>query len=41
MGELVYGVFKPEAVAYFQRVIERLKREVTAMPWCSAAPKSR
>jgi aspartate racemase len=27
MGELVYGVFKPEAVAYFQRVIERLKKE--------------
>jgi aspartate racemase len=25
MDELVYGVFKPEAVAYFQRVIERLK----------------
>ncbi|HEV3483895.1 MAG TPA: aspartate/glutamate racemase family protein, partial [Vicinamibacterales bacterium] len=25
--ELVYGVFKPEAVAYFQRVITRLKKE--------------
>lgn len=25
--ELVYGVFKPEAVAYFQRVITRLKNE--------------
>ena len=25
--ELVNGVFKPEAVAYFQRVIERMKRE--------------
>jgi aspartate racemase len=27
MDELVYGVFKPEAVRYFQRVIERLKTE--------------
>jgi len=27
MEELVYGVFKPEAVAHFQRVIERLKTE--------------
>jgi aspartate racemase len=27
MEELVYGVFTPEAVAYFQQVIERLKRE--------------
>ena len=27
MEELVYGVFKPEAVAHFQRVIERLKSE--------------
>ena len=27
MDELVYGVFKPEAVAHFQRVIERLKSE--------------
>ena len=27
MDELVYGVFKPEAVAYFQRVIERIKKE--------------
>ncbi len=27
MEELVYGVFKPEAVAAFQRVIERLKDE--------------
>jgi len=27
MDELVYGVFKPEAVAYFQQVIERLKSE--------------
>jgi len=25
--ELVYGVFKPEAVAYFQRVIDRLKTQ--------------
>ena len=25
--ELVYGVFKPEAVAYFQRVIDRMQRE--------------
>jgi aspartate racemase len=25
--ELVYGVFKPEAIAYFQRVIARLKSE--------------
>ncbi|HTD25021.1 MAG TPA: amino acid racemase [Terriglobales bacterium] len=25
MDELVYGVFKPEAVAYFQQVIERMK----------------
>ena len=27
MDELVYGVFKPEAVAYFQRVIGRMKDE--------------
>jgi aspartate racemase len=27
MEELVYGVFKPEAVAYHQRVIERMKDE--------------
>ena len=27
MNELVYSVFKPEAVAYFQRVIERIKNE--------------
>ena len=27
MDELVYGVFKPEAVAYFQRVIGRMKEE--------------
>ena len=27
MDELVYGVFKPEAVAYHQRVIRRLKIE--------------
>ena len=27
MEELVYGVFKPEAVAYFQTVIGRLKDE--------------
>jgi aspartate racemase len=27
MDELVYGVFKPEAVSYFQRVIERLRTE--------------
>ncbi len=28
MDELVYGVFKPEAVAYFQRVIERIKKVI-------------
>ena len=27
MDELVYGVFKPEGVAYFQAVIERMKAE--------------
>jgi aspartate racemase len=27
MDELVYGVFKPEAVAYHQRVIQRMKEE--------------
>jgi aspartate racemase len=27
MDELVYGVFKPEAVAYFQQVIQRMKGE--------------
>ena len=27
MDELVYGVFKPEAVAYFQKVMRRLKDE--------------
>jgi aspartate racemase len=27
MDELVYGVFKPESVAYFQRVIARLQNE--------------
>jgi len=27
MDELVYGVFKPEAIAIFQRVIERMKDE--------------
>jgi aspartate racemase len=27
MDELVYGVFRPEAVAYFQRVIARFKQE--------------
>ncbi len=27
MEELVYGVFKPEAIAYFQKVIARLKGE--------------
>lgn len=27
MDELVYGDLKPEAVAYFQRVIERMKNE--------------
>jgi aspartate racemase len=27
MDELVYGVFKPESVAYFQQVIARLKNE--------------
>lgn len=27
MDELVYGDFRPESVAYFQRVIARLKQE--------------
>ena len=27
MDELVNGIFRPEAVACFQRVIERMKRE--------------
>lgn len=27
MDELVYGVFKPEAIAYFQQVMRRLKTE--------------
>jgi aspartate racemase len=27
MDELVYGVFRPEAVAAFQRVIERMKTD--------------
>ncbi len=27
MDELVYGVFKPEALAYFQKVFERMKAE--------------
>jgi len=27
MDELVYGVFKPEAVEYFQRVMGRMKKE--------------
>lgn len=27
MEELVYGVFKPESIAYYQEVIERLKAE--------------
>jgi len=27
MDELVYGVFKPEAVAYFQRVIAKMKEQ--------------
>lgn len=27
MDELVYGIFKPEAVAYFQQVIARMKAE--------------
>jgi aspartate racemase len=27
MDELVCGIFKPEAVAYFQRTIERMKRD--------------
>jgi aspartate racemase len=26
MDELVYGAFKPAAIAYFQRVFERMKR---------------
>ena len=40
MDELVYGVFKPEAVATFQRVIERMKMRA-ATPWSSAAPRFR
>lgn len=27
MDELVYGIFKPEAIAYFRRVISRMKEE--------------
>jgi aspartate racemase len=27
MDELVYGAFKPEAVAYFQKVMRRMKEE--------------
>src|SRR5262245_48694445 len=27
MDELVYGVFKPESVAYYQQVIDRMKRQ--------------
>jgi aspartate racemase len=27
MEELVYGLFKPEAIAYFQQVIRRMKAE--------------
>jgi len=27
MDELVYGVFKPEAVSYFQQVVEKLKNQ--------------
>jgi aspartate racemase len=27
MDELVYGLFKPEAVATFQRIMERMKNE--------------
>ncbi len=27
MDELVYGIFKPEAIAYFQRVIGRMKEQ--------------
>ena len=27
MDELVYGVFKPAAIGYFQKVMERMKRE--------------
>jgi aspartate racemase len=40
MDELVCGVFRPEAVAYHQHVIARLK-EAGATPSCSAAPRSR
>jgi aspartate racemase len=40
MEELVYGVFKPEAVGYFQKVMGRLKAK-GVMPWSSAAPRSR
>ena len=40
MEELVYGVFKPEAVATFQRVIERMKTRA-ATPWSLAAPRFR
>jgi aspartate racemase len=27
MDELIYGVFKPEGVAYYQKVIERMKNQ--------------
>jgi aspartate racemase len=40
MDELTRGVLKPEAVAYFQQVIGRMKDE-GCDAWCSVAPKSR
>ena len=40
MDELVYGVFKPEAIAFFESVITRMKDQGAVMPSCSAAPRS-
>ncbi len=40
MDELVYGVFKARAVAYFQKVFERLKQE-GCVAVVLAAPRSR
>ena len=39
MDELVCGVFKAEAVPYFQRVYARMK--APAAPWRLAAPRPR
>jgi aspartate racemase len=40
MEELVYGVFKPEAVAYFQQVISRMKDQGcdAVVPGCTEIP---